>query len=159
MTTRSRVVEVREPGRVALRLVISDRLPIGRDGDGLLLNDDRLSRRHCELRMDDGRLSLLDAGSSNGSFVNGVRVTEPVVLSAGDVVRVGDTTIIIDPDLVPDEDVIKTATGEPPTVTDESGTARAGDADTDFVAELRASIVGGTITILFSDIVDSTVLV
>ena len=81
------VVEVREPGRVALRLVVVDRLPIGRAGDGLLLADQALSRHHCELRVTPEGLVVRDLGSSNGTVCNGSPVDGEHLLSAGDVIR------------------------------------------------------------------------
>lgn len=70
-----------------------------------------VSRHHCELRVEDDEVVLRDLGSSNGTFLNGKRVTE-ATLGAGDVVRVGPTTftVVVDgiPDVVapPDEDSV-----------------------------------------------------
>jgi pSer/pThr/pTyr-binding forkhead associated (FHA) protein len=44
-----------------------------------------------------GVLVLTDLGSTNGTRVNGHRVTE-VVLGAGDRIQVGDTTIVVGTD-------------------------------------------------------------
>ena len=98
------VVEVREPGRVALRLIVVDRLPIGRAGDGLLLADTALSRLHCELRAGPDGLTVRDLGSSNGTTCNGQPVREERRVRAGDVVRIGETDVIIDPDGAADVD-------------------------------------------------------
>jgi hypothetical protein len=54
----------------------------------IVLGDDTVSRRHAELRYDDGRWMLRDLGSSNGTYVNGRLVTEAEV-RAGDVVHLG----------------------------------------------------------------------
>jgi pSer/pThr/pTyr-binding forkhead associated (FHA) protein len=37
-----------------------------------------------------------DAGSTNGTFVNGARVTTPRLLRRGDVVRIGQTDMRVD---------------------------------------------------------------
>ena len=82
-----------EPGR---RLTLSDELVIGRaeSGEGSLGEDPELSRRHARLYRDaGGRLTIEDLGSANGTFVNGVRVSEPTALELGDSVRVGLTTL------------------------------------------------------------------
>jgi predicted component of type VI protein secretion system len=64
-------------------------LTIGRSSAcELVLGDDTVSRRHAELRIEDGRWLLKDLGSSNGTFVNGRRVVEAEVRS-GDVVHLG----------------------------------------------------------------------
>jgi hypothetical protein len=64
---------------------------IGRDGDnGIVLAENTVSRRHALLsRSEDGRITLADAGSANGVYVNGQRVTE-TALSPGDQIQVGD---------------------------------------------------------------------
>ena len=54
----------------------------------IVLGDDTVSRRHAELRFEDGRWLLRDLGSSNGTYVNGRYVTEAEV-RPGDVVHLG----------------------------------------------------------------------
>jgi pSer/pThr/pTyr-binding forkhead associated (FHA) protein len=56
-----------------------------------------VSRQHCELRVEDGRVKLRDVGSSNGTFHNSIRVQE-AVLEAGDELVVGPVvfTVVID---------------------------------------------------------------
>jgi hypothetical protein len=56
-----------------------------------LPDDNTVSRRHATLRSDGGTFVLADEGSSNGVFVNGVRVAGTSVLSAGDEVQIGNT--------------------------------------------------------------------
>jgi predicted component of type VI protein secretion system len=62
----------------------------------------KVSRKHCELALADDGLRVRDLGSSNGTFVNGDRVTE-VSLSAGDVLRVGRVCFTIQIDGQPAE--------------------------------------------------------
>jgi class 3 adenylate cyclase len=173
MTAAGWVVEVREPGRVPLRLVVIDRLPIGRAGEGLLLTGDRISRYHCELRLEADALTVHDTGSSNGTFVNDRRIGDVVRLGAGDRIDVGDTSIVVEPDAASDiVDVGLNATvlgvvpgplppGDPdPTSALELSASLAVVAShaADETDDLYASVVGGTITMVFSDIVDSTLL-
>jgi transcriptional regulator of acetoin/glycerol metabolism len=62
---------------------------LGRDPScGICLPDDEVSREHATLRRQGEELILRDAGSRNGTQVNGVRRPE-VVLQLGDVVRLG----------------------------------------------------------------------
>ena len=62
---------------------------LGRDPHGEVpLSDHSVSRRHAELRVEEGKFHLVDLNSSNGTFVNGVRVTESVV-RPGDQIRLG----------------------------------------------------------------------
>ena len=71
---------------------------IGRDDDvDIVLDDSGVSRRHSEVRVtNDGPhlvASLSDLGSTNGTFLNGERVTS-VHLDEGDRITVGRTSII-----------------------------------------------------------------
>lgn len=63
---------------------------IGRDPDvGIRLDRQTVSRRHARLRVTAEGARLEDAGSKNGTFVGPHRVTSPVPLTDGDVIRVG----------------------------------------------------------------------
>ena len=52
--------------------------------------DPQIARVHCEIQVQGQRVLLQDARTSNGTFVNGVRVTEKE-LQPGDVVKIGHT--------------------------------------------------------------------
>ena len=68
---------------------------IGRSSEALPLRDMTVSRCHAELTPDDGRWFLRDLDSSNGTFVNGVKIAgEPVELSPGDQIRCGNTLMV-----------------------------------------------------------------
>jgi two-component system NtrC family sensor kinase len=67
---------------------------VGRDSRQLPLTDNTVSRRHAELVPDDGSWALRDLGSSNGSYVNGARVTGRYSLKVGDQIRVGRTLMV-----------------------------------------------------------------
>jgi ABC-type multidrug transport system ATPase subunit len=74
--------------------VLGKTLSIGRaDDNDVVIDDLQVSRRHAELRgLGDGRFQLTDAGSSNGTFVNGQRITTEVVTEA-DVIGIGAATL------------------------------------------------------------------
>jgi pSer/pThr/pTyr-binding forkhead associated (FHA) protein len=79
-------------------LVVEDELVIGRhaEGPGCLSEDEEISRRHARLsREATGDYALEDLGSSNGTFVNGLRIQSPVLLSLGDSIEVGATTLVV----------------------------------------------------------------
>jgi pSer/pThr/pTyr-binding forkhead associated (FHA) protein len=64
-------------------------LTIGRDpASGIFLNDITVSRHHATLDLSDGTVTIADAGSLNGTYVNGVSV-DRAVLATGDSVQVG----------------------------------------------------------------------
>ena len=60
----------------------------------IILEAKNISRFHCQIKRENDRLVIEDLGSTNGTFVNEVRITEPHMLSVGDVVRVGHEQII-----------------------------------------------------------------
>ena len=65
---------------------------IGRDQSQCNLpfpNDDRLSRVHARLEERGGSWLLTDLNSSNGTFVNGTRIAQPVVVQPHDQIEVG----------------------------------------------------------------------
>jgi DNA-binding NtrC family response regulator len=57
-------------------------------GNPLCIQDPQVSRLHCELRVRPGAVTLRDRGSTNGTFVDGVRVRD-ADLPAGALVHVG----------------------------------------------------------------------
>jgi DNA-binding NtrC family response regulator len=61
----------------------------------LRLADAEVSRRHASFAIDKRRLRVCDLGSTNGTFVNDVRV-EAALLAGGETVRVGATTLKIE---------------------------------------------------------------
>ena len=67
---------------------------IGRkEGNIVLGTDSQVSRRHCVLSVTDSSASVMDTGSSNGTFVNSQRCQPGMALPvwAGDLLRVGAT--------------------------------------------------------------------
>lgn len=64
---------------------------IGREASShLVVESDLVSRRHAEILRGSGGDSLLDL-SGNGVWVNGRRITAPVLLREGDLIRIGET--------------------------------------------------------------------
>jgi len=68
---------------------------LGRGDDcDLTVPDPKVSRRHAAVEpLPDGRASLVDLGSGNGTFVNGRQVTSEV-LDGNEQIQVGDTVIV-----------------------------------------------------------------
>jgi hypothetical protein len=80
------------------RITVEDRLVIGRQSPppGRLADDPELSRHHAEIsRVASGDYAIEDLSSTNGTYVNGVRLDAPAILCRGDTIEVGTTTLIV----------------------------------------------------------------
>ena len=68
---------------------------IGREeGNGVQVNDERVSRYHAKIQEDHGKVVLTDLESTNGTWVNG----QPIhvrILQIGDLVTVGRSTLLL----------------------------------------------------------------
>lgn len=76
------------------------RFIIGRgDTAHLRPSSDLVSREHCEILVQDGRVVLNDLKSRNGTFVNGKQLKETHIAKSGDSLRVGrlQFEVVIDP--------------------------------------------------------------
>lgn len=59
----------------------------------VVLVDDLVSREHTRLYKQGVDYYLIDLNSSNGTKVNGKKILEPVVLSSGDIIEIGSSTL------------------------------------------------------------------
>lgn len=62
---------------------------------GVVLGDTNVSRRHAEVALDDGEVVVTDLGSTNGTFVNGRRVTRATV-RPGDELSIGTSRLRVE---------------------------------------------------------------
>jgi len=68
-----------------------EQLTIGRDSSNeIAINDAEVSRRHARLTFQGGKYVIEDLGSTNGTYVNGQRLTGQRVLKSGEVVSLGE---------------------------------------------------------------------
>jgi two-component system NtrC family sensor kinase len=67
---------------------------IGRASDQIQLSDVGTSRRHAEIRYENGVWVLGDLKSSNGTYLNGQRLLRPATLKNGDQIKVGGTLLV-----------------------------------------------------------------
>lgn len=73
-----------------------DQLSIGRDSSNEIpVNDAEVSRRHARLSFQGGKYVLEDMGSTNGTFVNGQRLSGPRVLKSGEVISLGEQIVFV----------------------------------------------------------------
>jgi hypothetical protein len=98
-TARLRLASYLEPPQPLAFVLPSgtqDSFTIGRDAAcDLVLCDMTVSRSHAGLHREAGRWLLSDAGSTNGTRLNGWRVTGPVPLRAGDKISFGSMTMVV----------------------------------------------------------------
>lgn len=83
---------------IGMSILIDDELLIGRhaEGAGRLADDEEISRSHARLSLDrTGFCAIEDLGSTNGTYVNGMRIAGPETLSEGDTIEVGATTLVV----------------------------------------------------------------
>jgi len=80
-------------GSPIIPVPVQGELVLGRDpgGGGVKIADPRCSRRHAAIGTDasSGSVYAKDLNSKNGTWVNGLQITQPVVLQRGDHVRIG----------------------------------------------------------------------
>jgi pSer/pThr/pTyr-binding forkhead associated (FHA) protein len=68
-----------------------EQLSIGRDSSNeIAVNDAEVSRRHTRLTFQGGKYVVEDMGTTNGTYVNGQRLTGPRVLKSGEVISLGE---------------------------------------------------------------------
>lgn len=72
---------------------VAHTINLGRAADSTFhLDDDYASARHAQLVQTDAQTWVLtDLNSTNGTYVNGRRATEPIPVTVGDVIRIGKT--------------------------------------------------------------------
>ena len=111
--------EAPSPGGGAWRLVgkqntfeISGRHVFGRDaGCDFTVASSTVSGRHARLELRDGRLTVTDLGSTNGTFVNGER-TRQQVLNAGDEVKFDVESFRVEGPADPGRTTLRPAAGD-----------------------------------------------
>jgi class 3 adenylate cyclase len=177
------MIEIRQPGRRPLFVEIREPLEIGRECDGILLLDAQASRRHAVLSPRNDQVVVEDVGSTNGTFLDGTQISSAVVLMAGSKVQIGDTILQLVTDrpaaavqaatdapaasrltAMPGSgafagEAVRAVPGSEPTNVRETSmdaVARAVSTEAPKAVAEKAELDQGTITIVFSDIENST---
>jgi pSer/pThr/pTyr-binding forkhead associated (FHA) protein len=66
---------------------------VGRGRDAQIwINHDSVSRRHAEVAVSDGEVTVVDLGSRNGTCLNGQRIEGPAAIQSGDELQFGGVT-------------------------------------------------------------------
>jgi hypothetical protein len=94
--SRARFVAVGGPGlRQGSSIDVSATTVVGRDAEAdiRLDGDEFASAQHARIELRDGGVWVEDLGSTNGTFVNGAKVTRKRRLRTGDALRIGQTEL------------------------------------------------------------------
>jgi hypothetical protein len=90
----TKVVVVRSESQAGLDFTVTDATVLGRSDEAdIVIDDPYASEFHLRLVASEGGLTLHDLGSTNGTYLNGRRVTAPTELRRGDAVQVGKTVM------------------------------------------------------------------
>ncbi|MGH8912110.1 MAG: FHA domain-containing protein, partial [Acidimicrobiia bacterium] len=85
----TKVVVVRSDSQAGLDFTVVDATVLGRSDEAdIVIDDPYASEFHLRLVAQEGGLTLHDLGSTNGTYLNGRRVTAPTELRRGDAVQV-----------------------------------------------------------------------
>jgi hypothetical protein len=91
-----RVLFVRSESQQGVEFEVNDVVVLGRsDETDVVLDDPYASEFHMRLVSQENGIMLHDLGSTNGTYVNGRRVSAPTELKRGDTIQVGKTVMEI----------------------------------------------------------------
>jgi hypothetical protein len=77
---------------------LSGEVTLGRAADATLdIEDDYASSHHARVYRDAESWIIADLGSTNGTFINGVRVERPTRIGPEDIIRIGRTQLKMEP--------------------------------------------------------------
>ena len=95
MSDESRLVMSQGPQPGQTFILDQDLPKIGRDpSNDIAINDPQVSRQHARITHQGPLLVIEDVGSTNGTFVNGMRLTGSHTLTNGDVINLGDAVTL-----------------------------------------------------------------
>jgi hypothetical protein len=87
---------VRSGPRAGERIELIGELVVGRENADVTVDDEEVSRRHLAVRPHEDGVELEDLGSTNGTFVDGARLSAVVVVSSSARVILGETELEIE---------------------------------------------------------------
>ncbi|CAN5274433.1 FHA domain-containing protein [soil metagenome] len=92
--TGKQIAVVRSDTQAGMTFAVNGATVVGRsDQSDVQIEDPYASEFHFRLVNQDGTLTVSDLGSTNGTYVNGRRITTPTNLRRGDALQVGKTVM------------------------------------------------------------------
>src|SRR6188474_96326 len=85
-------IVITEKGGEQRRIVFNKpEVTIGRvQGNDIVLPKGNVSKRHARIVLKDGKFIIVDLKSTNGTYVNGRKITSPLVVKEADKIYIGD---------------------------------------------------------------------
>src|SRR5580765_1235156 len=89
---------IQEKGGEQRRMVFNKpEVTIGRvQGNDIVLPKGNVSKRHSRIVLKDGKFIIVDLKSTNGTYVNGRKITSPLVVKNTDKIYIGDFILAIE---------------------------------------------------------------
>ena len=82
------------PGKTYL--IDNPELIVGRDlRNSVVVNDVEVSRSHCRISTYENGIYIEDLNSTNGTFINGERISAPTIITPGDILKIGETVTMV----------------------------------------------------------------
>jgi pilus assembly protein CpaF len=91
-------IHIQEKGGEQRRMVFNKpEVTIGRvQGNDIVLPKGNVSKRHARIVLKDGKFIIVDLKSTNGTYVNGRKITSPLVVKDSDKIYIGDFIVGVD---------------------------------------------------------------
>src|SRR5215813_9816854 len=98
-------IHIQEKGGEQRRMVFNKpEVTIGRvQGNDIVLPKGNVSKRHARIVLKDGKFIIVDLKSTNGTYVNGRKITSPLVVKDSDKIYIGDFIVGVDENAISDQ--------------------------------------------------------
>src|SRR5215831_3408349 len=106
---------IQEKGGEQRRMVFNKpEVTIGRvQGNDIVLPKGNVSKRHARIVLKDGKFIIVDLKSTNGTYVNGRKITSPLVVKDSDKIYIGDFIVGVDESANPEDQQSEQTTSPP----------------------------------------------